>query len=68
MTPATIAISPPAMNAIFNNTTVKAINTAHATNTNPRIITPKPSQTFMNQGLGLIRAEEKGRATRYVTA
>jgi hypothetical protein len=48
MTPIAIAISPPAMIAIFNITTVKAINTAHAININPRIMGPNP-MTFLNQ-------------------
>jgi hypothetical protein len=49
MTPAAIAITPARMNTIFNNTTVKVMNTAHAINNNPIISTPNPSQTFMNQ-------------------
>jgi hypothetical protein len=51
MTPIAIAISPARMNTIFNNTIEKATSTAHATNNNPNIITPSPSQTFMNQSI-----------------
>lgn len=49
MTPAAIAITPARMNTIFNNATVKVMNTEDMINSNPIISTPNPSQTFMNQ-------------------
>ena len=53
MTPTAIAISPARMNTIFNNTTVKAMSNAHATNNNPIKMIPNPSQTLMNQSVSL---------------
>ena len=57
--PNAIAISPPAMRAIFNNRTVNVISTAHATNMSPRIIIPNPTQRFMNLFISLSVKELK---------